>query len=59
MINIEAYLLNNDKRLLEITDTCYIKRVYTSNCIVFECVKELAIFTTKNINEVRDWYESI
>ena len=28
MINIEAYLLNNDKRLLEITDTCYIGHLY-------------------------------
>jgi len=59
MTSFEKYLLDKQKRLLEISDICYIKCTYTDNPIIFECLKEPTTFITKDINEVREWYQSL
>ena len=52
MTSFEKYLYEKQKYLLKISDVFCIKRIYTNNEIVFECVKEPTIFTTKDINKI-------
>jgi len=52
---LEIYLSNNDKRLFEINKSCYIKRVYISNEITFECNHETNVFIAENKDMVRKW----
>ena len=56
-MSIESFLNDNDRRLFEVDDSFYVKRVYSDKGIIFECVKEPAIFTTNNKEEVYKWFD--
>ncbi len=54
---LEIYLKDNDRRLFEISESFYIKRVHTENGIYFECTNEPTVFIAKNKKIVRGWFE--
>ena len=54
---INKYLKDDTRRVLQIDDNNYIKRVYSENGIIFECSHNEAIFTTDEVKKVLEWYE--
>jgi len=54
---LDSYLDDDDRRLFEIDESFFIKRVYTQNGIVFECVKEPSMFIVENKIAVREWLD--
>ncbi len=56
---LENFLKDDDKRLFELNDLIYIKRVYSENGIIFECVKEPSITILTKKDDVRNWFEKL
>ena len=55
---IERYLQDDTRRLLELSETAYIKRVYTESAIVFECCIDNSVYTTEDKNQVKNWIDT-
>jgi len=54
---LEIYLKDNDRRLFEISESFYIKRVHAESGTIFECTNEPTIFIAKSRNEVIKWFD--
>jgi len=64
MNTINQFLEDNARRLLEITPTSWIKRVYTENGVLFECEeakkgKETRLNAYGKKSDVLQWYKSL
>jgi len=56
---LEIFLKDDDRRLFELSNSIYIKRVYSENGIIFECVKEPVITNLVKKDDVREWFEKL
>ena len=54
---LEIYLRDDDKRLFEISESFYIKRVHAENGTIFECTNEPAVTMLKTNDEVNEWFD--
>ena len=54
---LEIYLKDNDKRLFEVDETFYIKRVYGEGGTIFECTNEPTVTILKTNDEVKKWFD--
>ena len=64
MNNINQFLENNTKRMLEISSDIWVKRVYTENGIFFECEKtekgkDTTLSTYRKKSDVLEWYKKL
>ena len=59
MQNIYRFLEDDNRRLFEIDEIRWIKRVYTEKGIVFECVEEPSTQTLIKKPDVLEWFEKI
>jgi len=57
MEKLERYLEDKEKRLFEINESFYIKRVHAESGIIFECTNEPTVFIASNKNVVRNWVD--
>jgi hypothetical protein len=54
---LEIYLKDNARRLFEVDESLYIKRVYKESEIIFECTNEPTVTVLKTNDEVNKWFD--
>ena len=54
---LEIYLADDERRLFEVSESFYIKRIYKDNEIEFECTNEPVIYYCNSKDEVSQWFD--